>query len=143
MRVTERERKQYLNQIEKSLICKGNQRKQFLNSFEDNMDEYLRDNPDADFAQLQKDMGTPQEIANAFLENEDASKIKKRMNFKKWIIAAIIIIILMVATMIVLALIDAHKAHRSESTLTVTEIIENSDGTTEEIVLDEYDYTEE
>lgn len=111
MRITERERKQYLNQIKKLLVCKGNQRKQFLNSFEDNMDEYLRDNPDADFTQLEKDMGTPQEIANAFLENEEASKIKKRMNFKKWIIAAIIIIILMVATMIVLALIDAHNAH--------------------------------
>jgi len=142
MRVTERERKQYLNQIEKSLICKGAQRKQFLNSFEDNMDEYLRDNPDADFAQLEKDMGTPQEIANAFLENEDASKIKKRMNFKKWIIAAIIIIILMVATMIVLALIDAHKAHRAQTEITVTEHVENEDGTIEEVVVDGYTITD-
>lgn len=138
MRITERERKQYLNQIEKQLVCKGNQRKQFMNSFEDNMDEYLRDNPDADFAQLQKDMGTPQEIANAFLENEDASKIKKRMTFKKWIIAAVIIIILMIAATLVLALIDAHKAHRGYNVETIGEHIENEDGTIEEVVIDEY-----
>ncbi len=138
MRITERERKQYLNQIKKLLVCKGNQRKQFLNSFEDNMDEYLRDNPDADFAQLEKDMGTPQEIANAFLENEDASKIKKRMSFKKWIIIAIIVVILMIASTLVLALIDAHKSHRATTTITVTEIEENEEGITEEVIIDEY-----
>lgn len=141
MRVTERERKQYLNQIEKSLICKGAQRKQFLNSFEDNMDEYLRDNPDADFAQLEKDMGTPQEIANAFLENEDASKIKKRMNFKKWIIAAIIIIILMAAVTLILSLIDSYKARRGYVEETITEHVENEDGIIEEVVVDEYTVT--
>ena len=141
MRVTERERKQYLNQIEKSLICKGNQRKQFLNSFEDNMDEYLRDNPDADFAQLEKDMGTPQEIANAFLENEDASKIKKRMNFKKWIIVAIIIIILMAAVTLLLSLIDSYKARRGYVEDTITEHVENEDGIIEEVVVDEYTVT--
>ena len=138
MRITERERKQYLNQIKKLLVCKGNQRKQFLKSFEDNMDEYLRDNPDADFAQLEKDMGTPQEIANAFLENEEASKIKKRMSFKKWIIIAIIVVILMIASTLVLALIDAHKSHRATTTITVTEIEENEEGITEEVIIDEY-----
>jgi len=142
MRITEQERKQYLNQIKKLLVCKGNQRKQFLNSFEDNMDEYLRDNPDADFSQLQKDMGTPQEIANAFLENEEASKIKKRMSFKKWIIIAIIVVILMIAVSIVLALIDAHKAHRSYFEDTITEHVENEDGAIEEVIVDEYIITD-
>jgi len=143
MRITEQERKQYLNQIKKLLVCKGNQRKQFLNSFEDNMDEYLRDNPDADFSQLQKDMGTPQEIANAFLENEEASKIKKRMSFKKWIIIAIIVVILMIASTLVLALIDAHKSHRSSGTIvTITEDVENEEGITEEVIVDEYIVTD-
>lgn len=141
MRVTERERKQYLNQIEKSLICKGNQRKQFLNSFEDNMDEYLRDNPDADFAQLEKDMGTPQEIANAFLENEDASKIKKRMNFKKWIILGIVCVLIIAVVFFVCTFIDSYKARRGYVEDTITEHVENEDGIIEEVVVDEYTVT--
>ena len=110
MRVTKQERKQYLNQIKKLLVCKGSQRKNFLNSFADNMDEYLKDNPDADFAKLQEDMGTPQEIADAFLENESASHIKKRMSFVKWIIIGIVIALMLLVIMIVLALIEIGRA---------------------------------
>lgn len=101
------------------------------------MDEYLRDNPDADFAQLEKDMGTPQEIANAFLENEDASKIKKRMNFKKWIIAAIIIIILMAAVTLLLSLIDSYKARRGYGEETIDESMIYEETIVEEIISEE------
>lgn len=142
MRVTERERKQYLNQIRKLLVCKGTQRKQFLISFEDNMDEYLRDNPDADFAQLQKDMGTPQEIANAFLENEDASKIKKRMSFKKWIILGIVSVLIITVVFFVCTFIDSYKARRGYIQETITEQIENEDGITEKVIVDEYIVTD-
>lgn len=137
MRVTERERKQYLNQIKKLLVCKGTQRKQFMNSFSDNVDEYLNDNPDADFAQLQKDMGTPQEIADAFLENESAVDVKKRMSFVKWLIIGIIIVILMLVITLVIELIDAYKAHRgyAEETITVESVSE--DNFQEEIIVEE------
>lgn len=67
MKVTEKERKIYMQEIKRNLVCDNKQRKKFLSSFSDNMDEYLNDNPDADFAQLQEDLGTPEEIANAFL----------------------------------------------------------------------------
>ena len=83
MRVTERELNKYLKQIKKRLVCKGAQRKAFVASFEDNLEEYLKANPEADFAQLQNDMGTPEEIADGFLENESASRIKNRMSIAK------------------------------------------------------------
>ena len=83
MRVTERELNKYLKQIKKRLVCKGAQRKAFVASFEDNLEEYLKANPEADFAQLQNDMGTPEEIADGFLENESASRIKNRMSISK------------------------------------------------------------
>lgn len=138
MRVTERERKQYLNQIKKLLVCKGAQRKQFLNSFEDNMDEYLKDNPDADFAQLQKDMGTPQEIANAFLENESASDIKKRMSFAKWIIIGVVLALLIYVFLIVLGIVGAFQSKNGYDEITITEEVKNADGTIEEVIIDEY-----
>ncbi|MGN0580969.1 MAG: DUF6120 family protein [Ruminococcus sp.] len=128
MRVTKQERKQYLNQIKKLLVCKGSQRKKFLNSFADNMDEYLKDNPDADFAKLQEDMGTPQEIADAFLENESASQIKKRMSFVKWIIIGIVIALIFWVVMIVITLIDAHMSHNAHGVETLVEEVTNEDG---------------
>ncbi len=137
MRITERERKQYLNQIEKLLVCKGAQRKQFLNSFEDNMDEYLRDNPDADFAQLEKDMGTPQEIANAFLENEDASKIKKRMTFKKWIILGIVCVLIITVVFFVCTFIDSYKSNRGSFNDTISESQIYEDAIVEEVISEE------
>ncbi|MDD6279788.1 MAG: DUF6120 family protein [Oscillospiraceae bacterium] len=134
MRVTQQERKQYLNQIKKLLVCKGSQRKKFLNSFADNMDEYLKDNPDADFAKLQEDMGTPQEIANAFLENEDASKIKKRMSFKKWIILGIVGVLIIAVVFFVCAFIDSYKSNRGSFNDTITESQIHEDAIVEEIV---------
>ncbi len=91
MKVTEKERKKYMQEIKRNLVCNNEQRKKFLASFSDNLDEYLNDNPNADFAQLQKDLGTPEEIANTFLENASASNVKKRMSFVKWIILGIVV----------------------------------------------------
>lgn len=110
MQVTERERKQYLKQIKKQLVCKGAQRKAFMTSFEDNIDEYMKANPEADFAQLQDDMGTPEEIADAFLENESASRIKKRMSIAKWFAIGIAAVVVIYATTKIMILIEMYKS---------------------------------
>lgn len=139
MRVTQQERKQYLNQIKKLLVCKGSQRKKFLNSFADNMDEYLKDNPDADFAKLQENMGTPQEIADAFLENESASHIKKRMSITKWVIIGIISALLIYASVMVILLIGAYKNSKGHFEEIITEEVTNEDGSVVETnSVDEY-----
>ena len=120
MKVTEKERKKYIQEIKRNLVCNNEQRKKFLASFSDNMDEYLNDNPDADFAQLQEDLGTPEEIANAFLENTSASNIKKRISFAKWIIAGIVVIVLSVIVTLVIEITDAHNSNNGYSTETIT-----------------------
>lgn len=120
MKVTEKERKIYMQEIKRNLVCDNKQRKKFLSSFSDNMDEYLNNNPDADFAQLQKDLGTPEEIANAFLENTSASNIKKRMSFAKWIIAGVAIVLSIYIIAIIITLIDAHIQHDGYFTDVVT-----------------------
>jgi len=112
MRVTERERKQYLKEIQKQLVCSGKQRKQFLDAFSDNMDEYLKDNPDASLSDLQEAMGTPQEIAENFLANESPAHIKKRMGIVKWVIVGVVAALVVLIVAIVVALIDGHQAQR-------------------------------
>lgn len=121
MKVTEKERKIYMQEIKRNLVCDNKQRKKFLSSFSDNMDEYLNNNPDADFAQLQKDLGTPEEIANAFLENASASNVKKRISFVKWIIAGVAVVVLAIILTLVIEIADAHKQHSGSGTETIIE----------------------
>lgn len=124
MKVTEKERKKYMQEIKRNLVCNNEQRKKFLASFSDNLDEYLNDNPNADFAQLQKDLGTPEEIANAFLENASASNVKKQMSFVKWIIVGVAVIVLAVILTLVIEIADAHKQRTGYFTEVITEEIE-------------------
>lgn len=137
MKLTKQELDDYLKQIKKLLVCDGARRKEFMNSFEDNLEEYLKANPDTDFSKLQEVMGTPQEIANSFLENESAASIKKRMSVKKWVIIGIAVALLLLIIMIVIELIDAHKANRAyfEETITVESVSE--DNFQEEIIEEE------
>lgn len=132
MKVTEKERRIYMQEIKRNLVCDNKQRKKFLSSFSDNMDEYLNDNPDADFAQLQKDLGTPEEIANAFLENTSASNIKKRMSFAKWIIAGVVVIVLSVIVTLVIEIIDAHNSNNGYGAITTSESMVYCDEDVEE-----------
>lgn len=120
MKVTEKERKKYIQEIKRNLVCNNEQRKKFLASFSDNMDEYLNNNPDADFAQLQKDLGTPEEIANAFLENASASNVKKRISFVKWIISGVAVVVLAIILTLVIEIVDAHKQHSGCGTDVIT-----------------------
>ena len=128
MRITERERKQYLKQIKKLLVCKGSKKRKFLKSFDDNIEEFLKDNPDASYDELQKNMGTPQEIANEFLENESAVHIKRRTTIVKLVIIGIIICLIIVAITFVAVFIDAHEANHGyfENSITDEGIIEET-----------------
>lgn len=142
MRVTERELNKYLKQIKKRLVCKGAQRKAFVASFEDNLEEYLKANPEADFAQLQNDMGTPEEIADGFLENESASRIKNRMSIAKLFAIGIATALIIYVCAIIIALIDAHNSHNARGYVTVPTTITNEDGSTE-VGTYTYEYSEE
>lgn len=137
MKVTEKERKIYMQEIKRNLVCDNKQRKKFLSSFSDNMDEYLNDNPDADFAQLQEDLGTPEEIANAFLENASASNVKKRMSFAKWIIAGVVVIVLSVIVTLVIEIIDAHNSNNGQFTDVITVYETITDNPEEEYITEE------
>ncbi|MBO5383996.1 MAG: hypothetical protein J6A30_06835 [Ruminococcus sp.] len=138
MRITERERKQYLKQIKKLLVCKGSKKRKFLKSFDDNIEEFLKDNPDASYDELQKNMGTPQEIANGFLENESAVHIKNQTTIVKWVIIGIIICLIIVAITFVAVFIDAHESNHASGEITITEETVNEYGEIEEVVIEEF-----
>ena len=137
MKVTKKELNSYLKQIKKLLVCNNAKKKEFMKSFKDNLEEYLKSNPDADFKKIQEDMGTPQEIANAFLENESAESIKKRISIAMWFKNGIIIALFMFGFLLVSIFVDLYKSNRGyiEETITVESIHE--DNIQEEIIVEE------
>ncbi len=92
MSVSRRERNKYLNNIKTLLVCPAKQKKAFLKAFSDNIDDYLEAHTSASFSDLQNALGTPKEIADAFLENESASNIKKKISIVKAILIPLLIV---------------------------------------------------
>lgn len=134
MNVTKQELNKYLKQIKKLLVCNGSRRKEFMDSFDDNLEEYLTVNPDADMRKIQTEMGTPQEIANAFLENESAASIKKRMSVVRCIKIGVIIALFLLAITLVFELVDAYRADRGYTEETITEEYISEDNIEEAII---------
>jgi len=109
MKITNKERNQYINQIKKLLFCSSKERKKFFKEFNDNIDDFLKDNPEASIDELQKAMGTPQEIADGFLSNTSTKDIKKRTSIVRVLIISATIITLIITVVYVSAWIDAHR----------------------------------
>ena len=124
MSISEKERKKYIQEIKRNLVCNNEQRNKFFDSFSDNMDDYISNNPNADFAQMQKELGTPEEIAAAFLENASASNVKKQMSFAKWIAAGVAVVVFAVILTLVIEIADSHKQRTGYFSEVITEEIE-------------------
>lgn len=112
MQVTMQKEKRYLKEIENLLICDRKKKNEILDSFKNEIDDFLNNNPEAEYTELLEVFGTPQEIANELLTNESAENIKKRLNAIKCIKIGIVIALASLFLCIALALFDAHKAHR-------------------------------
>ena len=138
MGVTKKEIKRYLKDIDRLLLCPRKQKKSFLNSYSDNIDEYLKNNPTADFSMLERDMGTPQEIADGFLQNESTLRLKNRMAIAKWIKIALAIIILLWCILIIFAIVDVYVTDRGYFTITVSEQVEDENGNITEVIVTQY-----
>ena len=111
MEITNKERKHYINQIKKLLFCSSKERKKFLNEFNDNIDDFLKDHPDASIDDLQKNMGTPQEIAEGFLGNADTKAIKRRTSVVRVLIIIGAAALLIFAVTLLFLWLDAHNDH--------------------------------
>ena len=110
MKITNKERKQYINKIKKLLFCSSKDRKKFLHDFNENIDDFLKDNPEASIDELQKAMGTPQEIAEEFLSNIDTKELRKRTSIVRVLIIIGAVALLIFATTLFCLWLDAHES---------------------------------
>ena len=103
--------KRYIRGISDGLPYSMRARKQILSQIRESIDDYLRENPEADLATVQAHFGTPQEIAASFVNEQDASTLLHKMSIKKKVLVMVAGVMAMVlltwAGVVVWATMDA------------------------------------
>ena len=109
-----REIEAYLKQIERGLFtCPKKKRAAFLRDFRGNLNTYIEEHPNASVQELQSIFGTPEAIAEGFLQSDEFTTTKKVVSSKKRIVRILIAAVcaLVVAAIVLGAVyvVDNHK----------------------------------
>ena len=104
--------KEYYREIEKLLVCERKQKAEFMSVLKADIDENIATVGQADIENIRAEFGTPEKIAESFLSNSDALTVKKRINIKRCIIAAVVAALVIYLAFVIISLIDVHtEAH--------------------------------
>ena len=71
--------KQYYRNIRSELPCSWGQRNRILRQIRESVDNYLEENPDADFAAIEAHFGNAQTIASSYIDVQDAPELLRKM----------------------------------------------------------------
>lgn len=119
--------KQYYRSIRGELPCSWGQRSRILRQIRENVDNYLEENPDADFAAIEAHFGNAQAIASSYIDAQDAPELLRKMRIKKRVIAivagAMAVVLLIWGVAVVWAMVEA-KGSYDGGAQEVIEIIE-------------------
>lgn len=120
------ELKAYYKEIEKLLVCDRKQKTAFMAELQANIDDYIADVGKTDMASIRAEFGTPETIAESFLSNSDALAIKKKIDIKKCILIAIVVVLLIYLAFVVISLIDVHTeshGYMQEGIMTINTLV--------------------
>jgi len=109
-----REVEAYLQRIEENLfICPKKKRHAFLRDFCGSLNAYIEEHPAASVQELQGMFGSPEEIAESFLQSEQFDHSKKVFSSKKRVSRIILIAVcVLVAAALILGTIYVVETHR-------------------------------
>lgn len=105
--------KHYIRSVSDVLSCTGKAKNQIVSRIRDGVEDYLLQNPDADFEMIQTHFGTPQEIASSYVNEQDTSILLKKMGIKKKIL--VIVASVMAAFILIWIGVAMWGVHRAEA----------------------------
>lgn len=115
----------YLRGVSDALPCGRKAKKQIVSQISDSIENYLQENPDADFEMVQAHLGTPQEIATSYVNEQDTSVLVNKIRINKKLVViiagAMAAILLMWAGVVAWAAIDAKKTNGRQIEIVVGE----------------------
>ena len=90
--------KQYWKEVEQHLTCSRSARKKFYRQTLEAANRFLDEQPDLTFDQVEEYLGSPQELAQNYLDTLSPEETAKFQKNKKLIIAALAVVFLLTAT---------------------------------------------
>lgn len=116
--------KRYYREIKKNLTCSKKSQKSFLAEAHRLVADFLENQPDGTYADVVKNIGEPNELADAFLktlpdETEIQKYYKKRRRLKHLIIALSLLLIVALCGIIIYIVQVRYATTVSEGTITI------------------------
>ena len=101
--------KEYIKSVKKQIVCPTAESRQMLRELQANVSDFVQENPDADMVQIVEQFGKPEEIAKAYIADAEPQNIKKAINIRKLLIAAIVASLLIFTSIMIGIFIDSHS----------------------------------
>lgn len=100
--MTESVIKKYLDDVAKNLICSKKERKVFIKSLSEDINDFVADRDEVSASDLSAEFGKPEEVAASFAAHMDSTVLVKKVSIKRAVILGIIAgIILLIIGMLI------------------------------------------
>lgn len=88
MNTAERVARRYYRKV-RSWLPGGKMRRYVMTQIRETVQEFVQEHPDADVAAIQAQLGTPQEIAAAYVENMETAAVLKGLRIRRRVLFAV------------------------------------------------------
>lgn len=95
--------RRYYWKVKSFLPCSRKLKKRCIGDLKANVEGFLEQNPQADFAAIQERFGTPRQIAAAFVDETDTEQLLRRLRIRRWVVTTISVVT--IAALIVLGVL--------------------------------------
>ncbi len=106
--ITQKEINRYIKDIKKELLYSSKQSREFLAQLRQNICDFAAENENADMSQITEQFGKPEDIAATFFEQYDKNEIKRKVNVRRVIVAAVVVVVLIFTISMGTIVIDTH-----------------------------------
>lgn len=105
--------RQYLRQVRKAVPCSGKERRQLVQQLEESVAQYVSEHGAETVDDISREFGSPGEIWEAFLQNNDAAYIQRQLALKNRVCRIVIVmaavLVIIVAILGTLRFIDGYQ----------------------------------
>ena len=84
-----RNARRYLRQVRTWLPCSGTMKRQIMEKIRSSISRFLEEEPSADYDSIVSRFGTPQQIASAYVDEQDTEVLLRKLRIKRRIVAAV------------------------------------------------------
>ena len=105
----EKELKKYVKRVRRLLLVKTDAAKRFLSDLENNIADYAEAEGIADISKIEARFGTPEAIAKEFFANTDIEAVRKKLTFRRVIVAVLLAALLIWGIALTALYIEGHN----------------------------------